>query len=278
MNNAVFGKTLQNPRKQRTIDFVSTPEKSKKLISHPLFKGFRIINENLYGIERSPSSILFNKPIYVGFTVLELSKRHMYDFHYNHVKKIYPGDASQLCFTDTDSFLYRLKTKDVYAEMIKYKDLYDFSNFSDQHKCFYGMSTQAIKNIKSMNKKVIGKMKDEMGGIPILEFVGLRSKMYSFRWSILDYVMKLKGIPTAIVKKELTFNSYKQSLYNQNETVTKMKLFRSNNHNVKTVLQSKVSLSCFDDKRYILDDGVTTLAHGHYRIDVLKDCIDNECK
>ena len=75
MNNAVFGKTLQNPRKQRTIDFVTTLKKSKKLISHPLFKGFRVINENLYGIERSPSSILFNKPIYVGFTVLELSKR-----------------------------------------------------------------------------------------------------------------------------------------------------------------------------------------------------------
>ena len=73
-----------------------------------------------------------------------------------------------------------------------------------------------------------------MGGIPILEFIGLRSKMYSFRWSILDYIMKLKGISTAIVEKELTFNSYKQSLHNQNETVTKMKLFRSNNHNVKT--------------------------------------------
>ena len=216
--------------------------------------------------------------MYVGFTVLELPKRHMYDFHYNHIKKIYPEDASQLCFTDTDSSIYRLKTKGVYAEMIKYKDLYDFSNFPDQHQCFNGMSTQVIKNIKNMNKKVIGKMKDEMGGIPILEFIGLRSKMYSFRWSILDYIMKLKGIPTAIVEKELTFNSYKQSLYNQNETVTQMKLFRSNNHNVKTVLQSKISLSCFDDKRYILDDGVTTLAHGHYHIDVLKDCSDNECK
>ena len=131
MNNAVFKKTLQNPRMQRTINFVSTPKKLKKLILHPLFKGFRVINENLYGIERSPSRILFNKLIYVGFIVLELPKRHMYDFHYNHIKKIYPEDAPQLCFTDTDSSIYRLKTKGVYAEMIKYKDLYDFSNFSN---------------------------------------------------------------------------------------------------------------------------------------------------
>ena len=80
-------------------------------------------------------------------------------------------------------------------------------------------------------------MKDEMGGIPILEFVGLRSKMYSFRWSLLDYTMKLKGIPTAIVQKELTFGKYKQSLLNQKETVTEMKLFRSNNHHVTTRLK-----------------------------------------
>ena len=280
MNNAVFGKTLQNPRKQRTIDFVSTKEKSKKLISHPLFKAFRIINDNLYAIERSPTSILFNKPIYVGFTVLELSKLHMYDFHYNHIKKIYPGDESQLCFTDTDSFLYCIKTKDVYADMMEFKDLYDFSNFPNNHECFKGMSPQAIQQVQNMNEKKIGKMKDEMGGIPILEFVGLRSKMYSFRWSLLDYIMKLKGIPTAIVQKELTFGKYKQSLLNQKETVTEMKLFRSNNHHVTTVLQSKVSLSCFDDKRYILHDGVTTLAHGHYAIDVnnvLNNCIDSVC-
>ena len=105
--------------------------------------------------------------------------------------------------------------------------------------------------------------------------------MYSFHRSILDYIRKLKGMPRFIVKKDLTFNSYKRSLCNQNETVTQMKLFRSSNHNVKTVLQSKVSLSCFDNKRYILDDEVTTLAYGHCHIDVnnvLKDCINNVCK
>ena len=181
MNNAVFGKTLQNPRKQRTIDFVSSPYRAKKLVANPLFKGFQIINENLYSIERAPTSIMFDKPIYAGFTILELSKLHMFQFHYDHIKKLYPGDKSRLCFTDTDSFLYSIKTDNVYADMMQNKELFDFSNFPDTHPCFEGMQPAAVKELKNMNKKVLGKFKDELGGEEMLEFIGLRSKVYSFR-------------------------------------------------------------------------------------------------
>ena len=114
----------------------------------------------------------------------------------------------------------------------------------------------------------------------MLEFVGLRAKMYAFL-SEDSVVKKLKGIPSSIVKMWLTFEHYKQCLMEQSKTVTQMKLFRSNNHHVTTKLQSKISLSCFDDKRYILDDGITTLAHGHCQIDVdnvLRDCINHVCK
>ena len=266
MNNAVFGKTLQNPRKQRKIDFVGTPSKFKKLVAHPLYEGFTVISDHLFAVERRPSSIMFDKPIYAGFSILELSKLWMYQFHYDHIKKLYPEESSKLCFTDTDSFLYRLKTKNVYGDMVNHRELYDFSNFSRYHPCFLGMSLEEWKAIMYNNKCVLGKYKDELAGVLLLEFVGLRSKMYSF-CSEESEVKKLGGIPKFIVKNTLTFDDFKGSLLEQSESVARMKVFRSNNHHVTTKLQTKISLSCFDDKRYITEDGISTLAHGHYLIE-----------
>ena len=237
MNNAVFGKTLQNPRKQRNVDFVSTPAKFKRLAAHPLFKGFQVINDNLFAIERSPSSVLFDKPIYAGFTILELSKLWMYRYHYDHIKKVYPGDKSLLCFTDTDSFLYRLETKDVHADMIENKDLYDFSNFPDNHSCFQGMTSDEVLEIKNMNKKVLGKMKDEIAGGSMLDFVGLRAKMYAFL-SEDSVVKKLKGIPSSIVKMWLTFEHYKQCLMEQSKTVTQIIITSPLNFKAKSLCRA----------------------------------------
>ena len=141
-------------------------------------------------------------------------------------------------FTDTDSFLYRLKTSNVHADMIKNHDLYDFSNFPNDHSCFRGMSLSEVEELKTKNKKKLGKIKDELAGESMLEFVGLRSKMYCFR-SGNSAVKKLKGIPSLIVKIELTFDHYKQCLQEQSEIVTQIKLFRSHSHHVTTKLQSK---------------------------------------
>lgn len=138
---------------------------------------------------------------------------------------------SKSCFTNIDSFLYRLKTKDVYADVLQYKDSCNFSNFPDSHPCFQGMPPQAVKELENSNKKTIGKYKDEIGGTPILGFVGN------------DVVMKLKGIPKAIVPNQFTFIHYTNSLLDQSETdETQMKLFRSVNDHVTTVHQSKTSL------------------------------------
>ena len=103
---------------------------------------------------------MLNKPIYVEFTVLDLSKWKMYDFHYNFIKKYF--DA-KLLFTDTDSLAYEIKSKDAYEEFFKRKDLFGFSNYSKDSKFF-----------NEANKKVIGKMKDEFGGVIADEFVGLK--------------------------------------------------------------------------------------------------------
>ena len=105
--------------------------------------------------------------IYVGFTVLELSKWMMYDFHYKFVKK---NSSAKLLFTNTDSLTYEIKSENDYEDFFRWKDLFDFSNYSKDSK-FYD----------DANKKVIGKMKDEYGGVIIDQFVGFESKMYSIK-------------------------------------------------------------------------------------------------
>ena len=110
---------------------------------------------------------MLNKPIYVGFTVLELSKLMMYDFHYNFIKNNF---NAELLFTDTDSLTYEIKSENVYEEFFKWKDLFDFSNYSKDSKFF-----------DNANKKVIRKMKDEYGGVIIDQFIGLKSKINSIK-------------------------------------------------------------------------------------------------
>ena len=91
--------------------------------------------------------LVLNKPIYVGFTVLDSSKWLMYDFHYNFIKENF---SANLLFTDTDSLTYEIKSENIYKEFFKWKGLFDFSNYSRDSK-FYD----------DTNKKVVGKMKDE---------------------------------------------------------------------------------------------------------------------
>ena len=265
LNNSVFGKTMQKVRKERKLDFVDTVKKAKKFFAQPTFKNFTAFREDLIAIERRKTSIYFNKPIYVGFSILEISKVHMYNFHYEFIKKQYPGENSQLCFTDTDSFIYRLKTRNVYSDMLTHSSYFDFSDYPDTHPCFADMSPNAIKDLQLRNKKVLGKFKDELKGVPMLEFVGLRSKMYSFRTSSKE-VKKLKGIKTSVVKRDIHFEHYKSCLESHKRMTAKQTLFKVTKHQVQTVVQSKISLSSYDDKRYLLNN-ISSLAYGHYEIE-----------
>ena len=138
-----------------------------KWVGNPRFKYLSIFNEDLVGIMLQKSSVNLCKPIYVGFTVLELSKELMFRFHYNLIKHQYE-DKAKLLFTDTDSLCYAIETADVYKDMEIFQHLFDTSDYPNDHFLH-----------SNMNKKVLGKMKDETSGVPINEFVGLRSKMYS---------------------------------------------------------------------------------------------------
>ena len=257
MNNSVFGKTMENLRKRVNVKLVNNKKKLTKLVASPSFQSFRIFDENLAAVNMRKISLYLNRPIYVGFCILELSKVLMYDFHYNHIKVKY-GDNAKLLFTDTDSLCYEIKTHDIYRDYQEDQHLYDTSEYPRDHFLF-----------STRNKKVIGKMKDETHGVPIEEFIGLRPKMYSILYTENNKPVEkktAKGIAKNVTKKVIRHNDYKTCLFDQTLEMASMKQIRSERHQLYSITLNKIGLSPYDDKRYILPDGMTTLAHGHYSI------------
>ena len=159
----------------------------------------------------------------------------MYDFHYNYIKKKY-GNKVKLLFTDTDSLTYEIETQDVYKDFWKDKHLFDNSDYPEDSK-FHDKT----------NKKIIGKFKDEAASIPITEFVGLRSKMYSYIKDNDKGGKTAKGIKKNIIKNEIEHENHKETLLNNEQ-------------------MHHASLSCIDDKRYILENGIKSHAYGHCAI------------
>ena len=191
----------------------------------------------------------------------------MLEYHYDFVKQQYPGSKSTLAFTDTDSLLYEIQTDDIYADMRQHHERFDLSNYPDNHPIFRHDSPETIRWLKSKNCKIVGKMKDEAAGDAILEFVGLRAKAYAFLQETNGEIIeskKLKGIKKSVVKKKIHFEHYKDCLFTGRDHYAQMVTFRSKLHQISTIEQIKKSLSRYDDKRYILDDGISTRAHGHY--------------
>ena len=207
------------------------------------------------------TKIMFDKPIYVGFCILDLSKTLMYDFHYNYIVKKY-GDKQKLLFTDTDSLAYEIKTDDFYQDISNdVTEKFDSSNYAKNH-------PSGIKT--GCSKKVLGMMKDECGGKQITEFVGLRAKMYSYKLDETEE-KKAKGVKNNVIKKDISFNDYYECLIEKVKPVyRKMNLIRSHKHEIYSETVNKVALSADDDKRVIINDGISTRAHGHYKLNQKK--------
>ena len=168
MNNSVFGKTMENLCKRFDIRLVTNEKKLLKLTSKPTYVSSKIFNENLVAVHKIKETLTLNRPAYVGMCIVDLSKTLMYDFHYNYIKNKY-GDRAKLLFTDTHSLTYEIEAEDVYQDSWYDKDKFDNSDYPETSP--YHDKT---------NKKVIGKFKVEGACIPIVEFVGLKSKMYSY--------------------------------------------------------------------------------------------------
>ena len=257
MNNSVFGKTMENIRNRVDVKLVNTKEKFKKLSAKPNFKSHKIFSENLVSVHMKKTSLTMNKPVYLGMCILDLSKTIMYDFHYNYIKPKY-GEKAKLLFTDTDSFMYEIETEDFYKDISKdVWDRFDTSDYPENHPS--GIPT-------GINKKVLGMFKDEAAGKIIKEFVGLRAKLYSFIMEDGKENKRCKGVKKQVVESSITHEDYKTCLRTGKEQLRKQNILRSYNHEVYTEEVNKVALSALDDKRYILGDGIHTLAWGHYKI------------
>ncbi|XP_049887050.1 uncharacterized protein LOC126381638 [Pectinophora gossypiella] len=264
LNNSIFGKTLEDTEKRLNVKLINqwfdNHNKTKKrytaeqLIARPNYHSSTIFTENLVAIQMKPEIITLDKPIYIGFTVLEISKSHMYDFHYSVLKPFY-GSHLKLCYTDTDSFLYSIQTKDVYQDIRQnFQQYFDTSNYKDDN----------IFGIMKQNKKVPGLFKDELGGQLIVEFVGLRSKLYSIKTEATE-LKKAKGTKKAVIKK-LSFDDYKTVLLDNCLIKKKNLIFKSLKHEIFTQSLKKVALSFNDDKRIVLKDKISTLSWGHESI------------
>ncbi|KAG8238905.1 hypothetical protein J437_LFUL017477 [Ladona fulva] len=334
MNNAVFDKTMENVRKRMNLELVTSEKRLEKLINKTTFLDRTIFNESLVAVHLRKVTIKMNKPIYIGFCILDLSKTLMYNFHYQTMLPKY-GKNLSLAYTDTDSLIYSVKTDDLYKDMLDNLDTFDTSNYPQNHMCY-----------SVRNKKVIGKFKDDCDGKVMTHFIRLRSKLYSFKveggkekkkakgitkaikeksLNFDDYVRclhekstefrkmnvirskkhelytmqmnkdecdgkvmthfiglrsklylfeveggkdkkKAKGITKAVKEKSLNFDDYVRCLHEKSTEFRKMNVIRSKKHELYTMQMNKVTLNAFDDKRYIYEDGINTLAWGHYKI------------
>ena len=240
MNNSVYGKTCENLRKRVDVRLVTDKSKLSKLASKPTYVNSKIFTEDLVAVHKIKETLKLDRPAHVGMCILDLSKTLMYDFHYNYIKKRYNNKA-KLLFTDTDSLCYEIETQDIYEELWQDRNLFDNSDYPKDSKFF-----------DSTNKKVIGKFKDEAAGMPIVEFIGLRSKMYSYVKDNGKNEKTAKGVRKYVIKKNITHENYKDCLLNRKQMLHSMRTIRSECHQIGSYQLNKISLSCFDDKRYML--------------------------
>ena len=192
-----------------------------------------------------------NKPVYLGLSILEISKILMYEFWYDYMKPKY-NDNVRLCYMDTDSFVMHIKTNDFYKDIASdVENRFDTSNYEVNRPLPTGK-----------NKKVIGLMKDELGGKIITEFVTLRPKTYSFLTDDGKEDKKVKGTKKCVIKKITKFNDYKKCLLNGEIILKLQQRFISNKHDVYTEDVNKIALSNDDDERIVSPDKISSYPYG----------------
>ena len=191
---------MENIRNRVNIKLVNDRDKAKKLTAKPNFKHLNIFCEELIAVHMKKTELKFDKPVYLGMCILDLSKTVMYEFHYKYIKPKY-GDKAKLLFTDTGSLMYEIKTEDFYKDISGgVKDRFDTSDYPPNHPS--GIPT-------GCNKKVLGVFKDEVAGRYIEEFVGLRAKLYSYKMFEGKECKKCKGVKKSVVNKSITHEDYK---------------------------------------------------------------------
>ena len=258
MNNAVFGKTMENVRKHRDIKSVTTDKKRSKLVSEPNYHTMNYISEDLSIIEMKRTKVKMHKPIYLGLPILKISKLLMNEFWYDYMKPKY-GDNVKLCYMDTDSFIMNIKTENFYKDIA-----------NDVEKRFNNSNYECDRPLPTgKNKKVIGLMKGELGGRVITEFVALRPKTYSYLTDDCKDDKKAKGTKKCVIKRMIRFDDYKNCLLNGEVILKLQQRFISKGHDVYTENINKIALSSNDDKRIVSSDKITSYPYGYKSKNVL---------
>lgn len=260
MNNSVFGKTMENIEKRVNVKLLTHWENRGKilgvqdLVAKPEFHSSAIFGENLVAVQLRKMKLFHNKPIYLGFCILDISKTLMYDFHYNFMLKKF-NNSIKLLYTDTDSLIYHVFTNNFYEDIKPdLSSKFDTSDYPDDN----------VFGYPKINKKKLGFFKDENNGKIFREFVGLRSKMYALDVEN-KFVPKAKGVKKCVTKN-MKMENYRSCLFDKNIQYGTMVLFKSLKHKIFTQRVNKICLSFNDSKRFILSNNIDTLAWGHYKL------------
>ncbi|XP_074037614.1 uncharacterized protein [Leptinotarsa decemlineata] len=258
--NAVFGKTMENVDNRNDIRLVTHWESIKRatganaLIARPNFKTLSIFSEDFVAIHMGKVKINYNKPLYLGFSILDLSKTVMYEFFYKFIKKHYGSNAS-LLYTDTDSLILKIFTENFYDFMRDNVEKFDTSNYKVENQ--FAMP---------ITEPILGNMKDEFPNDPIISFYGTGAKAYHVK-SVSDELKKAKGIKKSVIKNQMSLDDYRKIVESGGTILRKMSTFRSELHDVYTLMCNKVALSYKDDKRFIIPNTTKTLPWGHKDIE-----------
>ena len=239
-----FGKTQEKLRNCVSVELIADVRILRKRLAKPSFYRCNPITDCLTVVQYKVATLTLNRPIYVRFSVLELSKLHTYDFHYNHMCVKYPrADQLRLLFTEADSLAYDVQTEDIYRD-------------------------------DTSNRKALGFFKDELNSAPMREFVGLRPKCYSFLCTgkvdnnVLHHTIYVekktaKGVKRKVKDDHLHFAHYLDVLRSFKSYVYKQNLIYSTNHTVRTAHTRKIGMTTFDTKRWLCEDTVHIHSHGH---------------
>lgn len=247
--NSVYGKTLQNPRHFTELRLCTSKEQFSKAFQKPNLLQFRILSEDVALCESAYTSFRLKQPLYLGFVILELSKLHMYRMFYHKVRPALP-DAS-VVYTDTDSLYLHLKGPDIDSKLASISSDLDTSSYPSDHRLF---STQ--------NQMRLGAFKNEIPNDTILGFVALKPKLYSLKLKSETAYNRAKGVKKCATRK-LTYELYVSCLQTSSRhSVLQDSIVRKNNANF-SVTSHKIALNPFSNKRFILDDAITSFPFGY---------------
>lgn len=265
-NNSIYGKTMENVDRRVDVKLVSHWERvghkvncAESLLAKPYFKDYKIFSENLVAIQMNKTKIEYNKPIYAGFSILDISKTVMYNFFYDYLKNLY-GENVALLYTDTDSLILEISTDNFYNDIKNNLGEFDTSNFDKPN----------IHDIPQ-NTSAVGKFKDEFGGTPIKSFYGTGAKAYCVETNQ-NTIKKAKGVCRSSIEKQLTLTDYVNVIEKNSRVYCTMYTFKSHSHTMYTELMHKLALTADDDKRYLIPGSSKTLAWGHHDIQLHELC------